>query len=89
MDRWKELYRYYRENPAEFYETYLGIKLSAYQRSCLKALNSKESIVINARLPYKKSIHNSMVEWSKAMKKDFYVVTPKGIEEYRDGELVD
>lgn len=72
----------------KFIEEYNGIKLTAYQKIYLKALLSKEDIVINARSHYKKLVNNLMVEYRKKMKMDFDLVTPRGIEQYRNGELV-
>jgi len=72
----------------KFIEDYYGIKLTTYQKTYLKFLISKENIMINTRLPYKQLIHNSMIEYNKAMKNDFCIATPNGIEEYKNGELV-
>jgi hypothetical protein len=42
----------------KFIEDYYGIKLTTYQKTYLKALISKENIMVNARRPYKRLIHN-------------------------------
>lgn len=73
----------------KFIEDYHGIKLTTYQKVYLKAFISKDKLLMyNSRLPYKKLIHNLIIEYNKTMKNDFYVATPEGIEEYRNGELV-
>lgn len=72
----------------KFIEDYGRIELTAYQKIYLKALLSKENIVINARIGYKKLINNLMIEYRKKMKMDFDLITPEGIEQYRNGELV-
>lgn len=76
------------ENFIKFIEEYSGVKLTTHQKLYLKALLSKEDIVINARNHYKKLINNLMIEYRKKMKMDFDLVTPEGIEQYRNGELV-
>jgi len=72
----------------KFIEDYGGIELTAYQKIYLKALASKEDMIINARVGYKKLINNLMIEYRKKMKMDFDLVTRGGIERYRGGELV-
>ena len=72
----------------KFIEDYGGIELTAYQKIYLKALLSKEDIMIDPRSRYKKLINNLMIEYSKKTKMDFDLVTLKGVEQYRGGELV-
>lgn len=59
------------KNFIKFIEEYNGIKLTTYQKIYLKALLSKENIVINARGYYKKLINNLMIEYRKKMKNGF------------------
>ncbi len=72
----------------KFIEDYYGIKLTTYQKTYLKFLTSKGNIMINTRIPYKQLVNNLMIEYNKAMKNDFCIATPNGIEEYKNGELV-
>ena len=39
MDKWKEVYKYYKENKIEYYEDYLGAKLTKFQKIKLKIYN--------------------------------------------------
>lgn len=39
MDKWKEFYQYYKQNPIEHYEDYFGIKFTKFQKIKLKIYN--------------------------------------------------
>lgn len=39
MNKWKECYKYYKQNPTEYYENYFGIKLTKFQKIKLSIYN--------------------------------------------------
>ena len=39
MDKWREFYQYYKQNPIEYYEDYFGIKFTKFQKIKLKIYN--------------------------------------------------
>lgn len=39
MDKCEKFYKYYKENPIEFYEDYFGIKLTKFQKIKFKIYN--------------------------------------------------
>lgn len=80
----------YKDNPVAFCEEVLGIKLYEYQKQILNALHNSDtrSYYYGERWSGKKFLLDMQIEYVKAMKANFRIVTPQGIEVYENGEYV-
>lgn len=70
-------------NIDKFIDLYFGDNLYTYQKLLIKAMCKCEDIKLNFRRPKVDTI-----PFMKALKLDFYVATPQGLEECKHGELV-
>lgn len=68
----------------EFIDLYFGDNLYSYQKFFIKAMCKFKDIKLNLRRP-----KANKIAIMKELKLDFYVATPQGIEEYKNGELID
>ncbi len=71
-------------NIDNFIDLYFGDNLYAYQKMLIKAMIKYEDIKLNFRRP-----KIDIIPLMKELKLDFYVATPQGLEEYKQGKLVD
>jgi len=82
----------YQNNPVAFIEDMCpNIKLHEYQKALLNLIHSNKYKTIsfsNARMNQKKWLENMRLEYMKAMKMNFQVWSPKGIDVYEGSILV-
>jgi len=81
----------YRNNPVAYIEdVYPDIKLYPYQKVILNAMVAKEKTFsfINARMNQKLWLDNMKLEWMKIFKRNFQVLSSKGVDVYENGVLV-
>ena len=72
---------YYKHNPADFIEDYMGIKLLPYQKAILKVFNYTDEINLRFNpAKYSKPFSNIAIEQCiQDMKDDFQIQKEKGI----------
>lgn len=68
----------------EFIDLYFGNNLYSYQKFLIKIMCNFKDIKLNLRRP-----KIDKIAIMKELKLDFNVATPQGVEEYKNGELVD
>lgn len=68
----------------EFIDLYFGNNLYSYQKFLIKIMCKFKDIKLNLRRP-----KIDKIAIMKELKLDFDVATPQGVEEYKNGELVD
>jgi len=81
----------YRNNPIAFIEDiHPEIKLYPYQKVILNAIMTKDRTIsfVNARMNQKLWLSNMRLEWMKTFKRDFQVLSSKGVDVYENGVLV-